>query len=105
VVSGNVWPELTTVGTVMRPMVSDMEGGEGSIECEAGAATSGCNRVRVLASEDQDEAGCRAFCPRPKTFRRFPCVLGSLNKKARDCAFHLNFALRAHAISGGTCEW
>ena len=24
VVSGNVWPELTTVGTVMRPMVSDM---------------------------------------------------------------------------------
>jgi hypothetical protein len=25
VVSGNVWPELITVGTVMRPMVSDME--------------------------------------------------------------------------------
>jgi hypothetical protein len=24
VVSGNVWPELITVGTVMRPMVSDM---------------------------------------------------------------------------------
>jgi hypothetical protein len=24
VVSGNVWPELTTAGTVMRPIVSDM---------------------------------------------------------------------------------
>jgi hypothetical protein len=24
VVSGNVWPELITVGTVMRPMESDM---------------------------------------------------------------------------------
>ena len=27
VVSGNVWPELITAGTVMRPMVSDMECG------------------------------------------------------------------------------
>jgi len=35
VVSGNVWPELITVGTVMRPMVSDMESMETGIgECD-----------------------------------------------------------------------
>jgi hypothetical protein len=29
VVNGNVWPELMTVGTEMRPMVSDMKCGTG----------------------------------------------------------------------------
>jgi phosphatidylserine/phosphatidylglycerophosphate/cardiolipin synthase-like enzyme len=66
VVSGNVWPELITVGTVMRPMVSDMKiylsdaaAMVGSSNLTDGGLQS--NREATILLDDSEEAPRRSW--------------------------------------------